>query len=499
MSVSVLMLQSLLDEPDQSKKHEYYGKMLKAGVTVDYFDRDEYKDVFTYIGWYYNTYHQVPSRHLVEAEKGVRFTPNPLDDPFEVYLDMTVQAYLDLYCLDGLKYIGGLYAELGALDREKRNEVLLNLAKKITTANLDYSNINTIGSLGLELLENHDQQQRALIAPGVKFGISYIDQVTGGAQPGDLWVIAGDTGSGKTFCTLRCALGAALGISPELLYRSDGTIRPNDDDVINDVNDSSLLGPGITRTRYPQRKVLYISMEMSNYQIANRGISLGAQINSTALRLGEMSHFGMVKTREFLDWWRANNLDEKFILVEGNTDLTVETVVNLVAEHKPDLVVVDGAYMLRQEGKKNTSRWEDILTVIERLKRVSLEFRIPIIGTYQFNQKAKERGLSDIMGGQAVGHTASVVLGLRMSDNSTTKGNASGLEEKQLEILKGRSGESGAVVLEFDLVRSIIKQSKVYNGLSEFMEGVEQNTEEAGEQREESEVRVRPPVDQGGF
>ena len=60
-----------------------------------------------------------------------------------------------------------------------------------------------------QVIEKHNAiQSCSERLPGVTFGFPYIDEVSGGAQPGDAITIVGQTSVGKTFLALKVALSA---------------------------------------------------------------------------------------------------------------------------------------------------------------------------------------------------------------------------------------------------------------------------------------------------
>lgn len=156
--------------------------------------------------------------------------------------------------------------------------------------------------------------------------------------------------------------------------------------------------------------------------------------------------------------------------------MSVKDVLHKIEEHKPDIVFIDGAYMLRLDNKSSSkARWETIMNTVEVLKKAAMQKNIPIVATFQFDQKSKEQSLGSIMGGQAIGQIASVAIGLS-DDKEGNLANIAHVQYKLLNLIKGRNGEQGIIQLRFDMSRSIIEQSAVISGdASEFGEDGEED------------------------
>jgi len=131
-----------------------------------------------------------------------------------------------------------------------------------------------------------------------------------------------------------------------------------------------------------------------------------------------------------------------FWIVDGNLTATVKDVILLARQLRPDVVYVDGAYLLRHPSPK-ASNWERVKDNAEALKQqLAGELGIPVVASYQFNREAAKKsmdatGLEHIGGSDAIGQIATIVLGLFEPDSVET------LNQKHVDIMKGRNGEMG--------------------------------------------------------
>ena len=80
--------------------------------------------------------------------------------------------------------------------------------------------------------------------------------------------------------------------------------------------------------------------------------------------------------------------DLEYYLHTPSDRFTVSSVASVVKTKKPDLVLVDGIYLMQDEEHSNQS-WEQIRNICRGLKTLSTEANITLLVT---NQSGRERG-----------------------------------------------------------------------------------------------------------
>ena len=154
------------------------------------------------------------------------------------------------------------------------------------------------------------------------------------------------------------------------------------------------------------KKVLYISFEMGVDEIARRYDALNTNIAVNALNAGN------VTTRE-LDHIRKQlklrqNL-EPFLISEDQHRLTTLSAVRAkIIEHEPDLVFIDGMYMMQAESKRQLDERETLTQITRGSKHLAQEFEIPIVGTTQV-LPGKVGNKARKIEAQAIGYTSSFI------------------------------------------------------------------------------------------
>jgi len=237
---------------------------------------------------------------------------------------------------------------------------------------------------------------------GIQLGYPTLDAMNGGLMSGDVMVMAGRPAAGKSFALLAMA---------DHIWR--------------------------TQKKTP----LLLSMEMPILQISQRLAAMQSQVPLTHLRHADLSSNLSTQVKQTLT--ALQHEDRPFWMVDGNLAASVADLQMYVQQLQPDVVIVDGAYLMNP-GQAKKSEWEKVKAVIEGLKQnIAQSLGIPVIASYQLNREAAKTKKGDDYGTEmlansdAIGQIASVVLGMMEEENIEN------LVSKRVSILKGRNGESG--------------------------------------------------------
>lgn len=392
----------------------------ERGIDRSFFNGEEIK-VYDFVRNHLIKYGEIPNLKTIQAETkvAVPVCPNePLDYWIKgiedrkhstVILKVAKQAQdavLKGNIEQARELVRGMYAQTGSRNISEQIQHLQALAPKV--------------------LEEHDRLQLSSKMSGVPFGIPYLDEVSGGAQPADSIAIVGTKGVGKSYLLAMAALSC---------FATDGM-------------------PFVA------------TFEMSALQFARRMMALRSHVTAMAIRLGRLSHWARKKLEQDKNWLQERN--RPFPIFQGNLKTTVDDLVLRIQELRPTAAYIDGAYLLRLRERVN-SRVERITEVAEWLKMVAKDFNIPVFGTYQFSRRG--RGLENIGWSDAIGQLASIVLALRdpEEDEIATSGEAlhrfdTVQEYKIIDFLKGREGEKGKIRITYDMTRMAIEQDEVLEG-----------------------------------
>lgn len=127
----------------------------------------------------------------------------------------------------------------------------------------------------------------------------------------------------------------------------------------------------------------------------------------------------------------------------------VSSVVSVIEREKPDLVLIDGVYLMEDEqGAKDD--WLRVTHITRDLKKVAKNWHIPIFANTQADKNtSKKTGpeLGSIMYSQAIGQDSDNVLALFRDEVMIND------REMGIKVLKQREGVLGKVLIQWDFNR----------------------------------------------
>ncbi len=272
-----------------------------------------------------------------------------------------------------------------------------------------FTQINNVVVDALEKLEIIRASGGSVI--GVPSGLVDLDEMTSGFQDGDLIIIAGRPGMGKTALALSMIRNASL---------------------------DAKVGVGM------------FSLEMANHQLAMRLLCAEARVDSHYVRTGKLPS----------KLWRnlsvsAGSLENAPIYLDDTPALSVlelrAKARRLKAEHNIGMIVVD--YLQLMQGPKGVeSRQQEISVISRSLKALAKELSIPVIALSQLSRAVEQRAdrkpqLSDLRESGAIEQDADVVVFLYRpwiySQEDEDEGKA------EVIIAKQRNGPTGIIQASF--------------------------------------------------
>lgn len=222
-----------------------------------------------------------------------------------------------------------------------------------------------------------DAYQRQGDLAGHSTGFRGLDAKTGGLMPGNLIIIAGRPGMGKT----------ALATNIARSFTKPG----NDGDL---------------------RTVHFFSQEMSAAELGLRLISEEGQVPSYALRRGSVSE-EQVRTA----WASGRRLGDHHVIIDETGGLSLAQVVTRARRIKrregTELIIID--YLQLMAGSNRENRTQDITEITKGLKALSKELSVPVIALSQLSREVEKRAdkrpqLSDLRESGSIEQDADLVL-----------------------------------------------------------------------------------------
>lgn len=261
-------------------------------------------------------------------------------------------------------------------------------------------------SVTKETLEKIDLAYQGKTLIGIPTGLKALDRMLGGLQKTDLVIVAGRPSMGKTSLALQFAQSASKG--------------------------------GF--------KVGIVSLEMSNTQVANRLLAMGAEgLSVEALQRGTLTALGWTSlttsamTVSPLPIYLCDDSTCTLAEVKAKAK-TLQRSVGL------DLLIVD--YLQLMQGPDSRSREQEISQIARGLKQLAKRLHVPVVALSQLSRKCEERPdkrpiMSDLRDSGEIEQSADVVLMVYRDEVYDEDTADRGIAE--LLIRKHRNGSIGDV------------------------------------------------------
>ena len=255
-------------------------------------------------------------------------------------------------------------------------------------------------------------ENKALVT-GIPSGFQDLDQKTSGFQRGDLIIIAGRPGMGKTALALNIARNAA-----------QETGEPT----------------------------AIFSLEMSKEQLSLRMLSSEAGVDSTRMRGGFLNQEDLEKINR-----AAGVLYDTNLFIDDTPSISALEIRAKARRMKMEkglgLIAID--YLQLMRGRASAERRELEISEISRsLKALAKELAIPVIALSQLNRKVEDRTnkrpvLSDLRESGAIEQDADVIIFVYREEVYNKQVDQAKMRLAELSVAKQRNGPTGTVNLTF--------------------------------------------------
>lgn len=294
-----------------------------------------------------------------------------------------------------------------------------------------FSSIKEVIKDTFATIERLYQKKEAL--SGIPSGFKDLDALTSGFQKGDLIVIGGRPGMGKTAFALNIAQYVAINV---------------------------------------REPVAFFSLEMSKEQLALRMLCSESMVNSSKIRRNDIS------TEEWQRLIRAaGKLADAPIFIDDSSGISVLDIRakarRLKLEQKNlGLIILDYLQLMRSRG--NFERREQEISDISRsLKALAKELKVPVIALSQLNRGVEQRPnkrpvLADLRESGAIEQDADLIIFL-YREEIYKKNDPSIRNKAEILVEKQRNGPIGVIPLTYlaDCTRFVDYIDETYEILEE--------------------------------
>ena len=320
-----------------------FSSVADLGISRDMFYDQRSRQVWDAIKEDVTNHGAVPSREFLKREFPTYKIYDEVEDPFSLIAD----ALKENHALTIFET--ALVDASEAFKAEDLDRIKSLLAKALTDVDQGLSSardINLVGT-GEDRLDRYEEIQERDPDEylGIPMGFPVIDNATQGFQDGQLIVFVGPPKAGKS--TIMVLAG---------------------------------------RAAWKQhKKVLIIGFEMSNEEQYMRLDAIEAGIDHTRLRGGKDKQ---LRDRDWDDLVESvRSMDESgtdfWLSNDTNNNTTLSGVAAKIDKYKPDLVIVDGVYMMTDENGEKPGSPQALTNITRGFKRMAQNKDIPIIITTQ--------------------------------------------------------------------------------------------------------------------
>jgi replicative DNA helicase len=184
-------------------------------------------------------------------------------------------------------------------------------------------------------------------------------------------------------------------------------------------------------------RVLIWSLEMNEMQLLTRIASIVCAVDYEKFKKGKLDPATQQRVWQIMMTIR----DEELVRVNnsGHTPALLATAPRgegsgvsalqaKISEFRPDLVIVDGMYLMRDDrARVRTIDWKSITHISQDLKQTARQFQIPIIGVTQANRGAdkdpKKADLAELSYADALGQDCDLCLRVHKQKDQASQDN----------------------------------------------------------------------------
>ena len=375
---------------------------VRAGLKPDHLT-GEWAGVWSWILDYQRAHGSTPTERVFMQEYGGVTLYDATDEPFSRLLDEIFDAYKKRCVLDSLQ------PAINALNSDDVSTAIESLASGLQKASVEAPRLRDIDII--QNWENRISRYEEMRATpnalrGIPTGFHGLDKITHGLRPQQFIVFAGEPKRGKSLFALIIA------------------------------NSAHIYG----------KRPLFVSFEMSIEEQEARYDALISKVPYGRILAGDLTNKDMDKIRKALAI-RKNM--HPFVFSEDTASLTtVSALAGKIQEYQPDLLVVDGVYLMDDEEGEPKGSPQALTNITRALKRLAQRFDIPVVATTQVLAWKLNNKRTRAVTADAIGYTSSfaqdadLILGVERNPDID--------DQAIIRVVLARSSPTGEVHIKWD-------------------------------------------------
>ena len=338
-----------------------FSDVMDAGITGDFFEDTMNRKLFRSIQEYKLSYGKVPTLDVLHKDYPTVRLPDSDEYPIAYLLDQMRENRRRGILADGVMEATELL-KMGESERsaDLLQQTLRQLAGEVPTSQVMDLTAKTLEQRREAYAELRKRDGRML---GIPSGFDSIDYVTQGFQKKQLITFVGLPKAGKSTLLLLAAMAAH-----SLAFRP-----------------------------------LLVGFEMSTEEQVDRHAAILARVSHHRLRTGTLTPEEYKRLEKA--WRRLAAMPEFFASTDINSVTTLSGIQAQIERVEPDIVFVDGVYMMRDEEGEPQGSSQALTNITRGLKRMAQNLDLPMVeSTQALSWKTdKRRGLT----GDSIGYSSS--------------------------------------------------------------------------------------------
>ena len=327
-------------------------KCLEKGFDAEKHLNAEGRKAWEFILKHKDMYGAWPSLGMTNGHTNIDFSSAPTD-PFEAILGNVFERKLNWEIRDGLEAVT---KKISALDPQGAAEAWGEIHRKLLNEKLSSKKIENLFEYAEEVIQAYQDAKAGKI--GIPTPWPTMDVQTMGWQAEDLVLFVARLGFGKTFTLLKTS---------HVAWEN-------------------------------KANVLIATTEMRARNMAMRIFAMHFRISYGDLRRGRL---GEHVEQAFFKQARGLIKEKGLSIIGGGFDFTIDNLELAVDQHRPNVLSVDGAYLIKNKGK---DRNEKVANNFDDLKRIAKKYQIACIANTQFNRADKKES-SETISAENIGMT----------------------------------------------------------------------------------------------
>lgn len=277
---------------------------------------------------------------------------------------------------------------------------------------------------------------------GIRTGYSYFDNVTDGLRPGELVLIGGESGGGKSMLLMNMAV--QLWMQQNSIYTEEDKFEP---------------GNGI----------LYFSLEMPFKPCLNRVLSRVSNNPSKLIRNAKLNPEEASKLKKALKF--ITRYPHQFEIVDIPRGATMESLELIYedakANYDPKIIVIDYLGLMDYEGAEMDD-WLKLGKIAEKIHEFARVHNVIVLSAVQLNRSKGGKEIEDKIGLHRIGRSALIMQNANIAVQIETRPNEKQYPDMYYHLIKNRDGELGKGKLIKNLSCGTLIDDKVAEDDTEF-------------------------------